>query len=466
MDKELWKKIEEYSLDEAGAEYSFSVRLAHENKWTLYFTKQAIIEYKKFMYLAAISEQMVSPSPIVDVVWHQHLIYTKSYNEFAKILNKKIEHIPSTHNSDLQYKFVQAKAHTKKVYKENFGEQPKEFWEYSSINDSFEMEESKVNLQNYVLIGIAAFVILIFPFSMLLKPLLININNPYFLYGYIFLIIGTFIGLSAYTNTTYKKAALDLLKKPVFSGLRASELIYIQKTSIEEVIHCIVNKLVVNHSLNITKDYKLEPGKKLPAKTIAEEIILAKIEKEHPLYYPALIQDIAAKQCFLNYKNAAVLLDECFRKSKTFVKVYLTSFFALMFMFAIGCSRLIIGISRDKPVAFLVIVLCLFLLIAFFFVKKRFILFTKKTVPLIFKVNATVISKENQQFKDLEWQYFIVGAGVMALSFKPLASYVDRNKDNSNGGSSCGSSCGSSGGDGGGGDGGGGGCGGCGGGGD
>ena len=52
---------------------------------------EAIEEYKKFMYLAATSNQMVSPSEIVDIVWHQHLIFTQSYKEFCDILGKKIE---------------------------------------------------------------------------------------------------------------------------------------------------------------------------------------------------------------------------------------------------------------------------------------------------------------------------------------------------------------------------------------
>ena len=63
-----------------------------------FVTQKAIEEYKKFMYLAATSNQMVSPSEIVDIVWHQHLIFTNSYSDFCNLLGKRIEHIPSTHN--------------------------------------------------------------------------------------------------------------------------------------------------------------------------------------------------------------------------------------------------------------------------------------------------------------------------------------------------------------------------------
>ena len=53
MNTELWNKIIDYDFDSPMREYGFSTRLANENYWTKNFTKKAILEYKKFMYLAA-----------------------------------------------------------------------------------------------------------------------------------------------------------------------------------------------------------------------------------------------------------------------------------------------------------------------------------------------------------------------------------------------------------------------------
>jgi hypothetical protein len=78
MNQALWNKIQEYDLDKPSSEYGFSTRLANENYWTNNFTAKAIVEYMKSMYLAATSEMMVSPSKIVDVVWHQHLILAEN----------------------------------------------------------------------------------------------------------------------------------------------------------------------------------------------------------------------------------------------------------------------------------------------------------------------------------------------------------------------------------------------------
>ena len=86
MDNLLWNKILEFDLDSPFSEYGFSTRLADENYWTKNFTTKAILEYKKFMYLAGTSDFMVSPSEVIDTVWHQHLIYTQSYNDFCQLL--------------------------------------------------------------------------------------------------------------------------------------------------------------------------------------------------------------------------------------------------------------------------------------------------------------------------------------------------------------------------------------------
>jgi hypothetical protein len=105
MNKNLWDKIEAFDFNHPVSEYGFSIRLANENYWTKQFTEAAILEYRKFMYLAATSDLMVSPSEIVDTVWHQHLIFTQSYAEFCGILEKQVQHIPSTHNRSEFEKF-------------------------------------------------------------------------------------------------------------------------------------------------------------------------------------------------------------------------------------------------------------------------------------------------------------------------------------------------------------------------
>ena len=135
MNSELLNKVLNFNLDNQEGEYSFSIRLAHENAWTINFTNEAIIEYKKFMYLAAVSNAMVSPSEIIDVVWHQHLIYTESYSEFCILLGKQIQHIPSTHLPSEKNKYKLAKERTLQLYHNEFGPAPLQYWNYKNQFD-------------------------------------------------------------------------------------------------------------------------------------------------------------------------------------------------------------------------------------------------------------------------------------------------------------------------------------------
>jgi len=64
----FWEHVKDFDFNQPLTDYGFVTRLADENKWTKNFTEKAILEYKKFMYLAATAGTMVSPSEIVDPI--------------------------------------------------------------------------------------------------------------------------------------------------------------------------------------------------------------------------------------------------------------------------------------------------------------------------------------------------------------------------------------------------------------
>ncbi|MDQ0640817.1 hypothetical protein QF042_004382 [Pedobacter sp. W3I1] len=65
MNETLWNSVQQFDFDHPSGEYIFSIRLASANRWTKDFTEKAILEYKKFMYLAAISDVMVHLLPLL-----------------------------------------------------------------------------------------------------------------------------------------------------------------------------------------------------------------------------------------------------------------------------------------------------------------------------------------------------------------------------------------------------------------
>ncbi len=126
--KLLWEKINNFPLDEPGIKLPFSKKLAREQGWSEAFTRQAVQEYKRFIYLCCISPTGASPSGIVDKVWHQHLLYTQNYWELfcEKTLGRKIHHFPSGGGMAEKRKHAAWQEDTLQLYRQCFGEDPPE----------------------------------------------------------------------------------------------------------------------------------------------------------------------------------------------------------------------------------------------------------------------------------------------------------------------------------------------------
>ncbi|HWV69160.1 glycine-rich domain-containing protein, partial [Chitinophaga sp.] len=126
--KLLWEQISNFHLDEPGIKFPFSKKLAREQRWSEAFTRQAIQEYKRFIYLCCISPTGASPSEIVDKVWHQHLLYTQNYWEAFcdKTLGRKIHHFPSGGGKSEKQQYAAWQEDTLKLYRQCFGEDPPE----------------------------------------------------------------------------------------------------------------------------------------------------------------------------------------------------------------------------------------------------------------------------------------------------------------------------------------------------
>lgn len=103
----------------------FEDRLRRENKWSEYAATIAILEYKKYLYLAKFYGS-ATPSKIVDTVWHLHLLYTDSYwNDLCKkVLKANIHHTPSSGSKLDEKKYADQCVETKSQYQSEFGAAP------------------------------------------------------------------------------------------------------------------------------------------------------------------------------------------------------------------------------------------------------------------------------------------------------------------------------------------------------
>lgn len=127
----LWIRIENYAIDDANAVIPFSKKIAQTENWTTNFTRDAIQEYKRFVYLCCIAKNGASPSIVVDKVWHMHLLYTTEYwkNFCPNILQRELHHFPNV-GGIIDYKkhhdwYLETLTLYIQVFKQN---PPPEFW--------------------------------------------------------------------------------------------------------------------------------------------------------------------------------------------------------------------------------------------------------------------------------------------------------------------------------------------------
>ena len=126
----LYRQIYDFQLDNPAAVFPFSYKLAWEYQWTTIYTYRAIQEYKKFVFLAIVANHTVSPSTVIDRVWHLHLLYTHSYwYEFCgKVLQKNLHHSPSLGGKEESLKYIHFYQQTLEIYQKYFGIPPEDIW--------------------------------------------------------------------------------------------------------------------------------------------------------------------------------------------------------------------------------------------------------------------------------------------------------------------------------------------------
>ncbi len=161
--KELWLKIKAYNFEHVvrphlwdqitevcgggnASTKAFASKIARKAGWTNRFALKALSEYKKFVYLAVVSDFNVTPSKIIDQVWHEHLLFSKAYRHFCSdVINYTLDHnpelIPITDQTGI---FKVQYMETIDLYKTEFGiDPPADIWSVPKF------DEQKVAVDGY-----------------------------------------------------------------------------------------------------------------------------------------------------------------------------------------------------------------------------------------------------------------------------------------------------------------------------
>ncbi|MEM8717718.1 MAG: DUF2207 domain-containing protein [Cyanobacteria bacterium P01_G01_bin.39] len=148
--KQLLKRIEEFSLDKPDVNLTFSQRLARENNWSIDYTHKVIKEYKKFIFLAVVAGHVVTPSEQIDQVWHLHLTYTRSYwDEFClKVLQQTLHHRPTEGGQSENVKYDDLYRQTLNSYQKFFANSaPQDIWSSPHIRFGKDLDFKRINTQ-------------------------------------------------------------------------------------------------------------------------------------------------------------------------------------------------------------------------------------------------------------------------------------------------------------------------------
>ena len=146
--RHLLERILAFRFDDSGTVLPFHIRLARENGWTIGFSARAITEYRRFVFLAMVAGQPVTPSDQVDQVWHLHLLYTRSYWErfCGDVLGRPFHHEPTRGGSHEADKFTQWYDQTLDSYRRTFREDPpQDIWPEAAIRFGEDVHGRRVN---------------------------------------------------------------------------------------------------------------------------------------------------------------------------------------------------------------------------------------------------------------------------------------------------------------------------------
>lgn len=126
----LWEGIRNFPVDKPGVADPLSKRVARQQNWTPRYALRVVAEYKKFVFLCMTAGHMCTPSINVDMVWHEHLLYTPSYWDelCGKVLGKPLHHYPSEGGDAEEAKYAGLYQRTLDSYAKVFGEPPADIW--------------------------------------------------------------------------------------------------------------------------------------------------------------------------------------------------------------------------------------------------------------------------------------------------------------------------------------------------
>jgi hypothetical protein len=128
----FWQKVLGYSLGDPNAEpsFAFELKLARKMGWSPDFSELAILEFRKYLFIARmrLKDERIVPSVFVDDVWHFCLLYTQHYPVMCDDLFGEMFHHRMCSRAEDKAQLQAGFDRTLELYRANFGEPPEIIW--------------------------------------------------------------------------------------------------------------------------------------------------------------------------------------------------------------------------------------------------------------------------------------------------------------------------------------------------
>ncbi len=314
-------------------------------------------------------------------------------------------------------------------------------WENKDMYESLNLQQSKISITTFSLIAIIIFIGLAFPAYHFLRPIYIQINNPYFVWGYIAIAILVFICLGFYNRKQFDKIIKSFDKDSFVYHFDPNEMVYLKNLNLTQVIDSVIDGLITKKIITIENN-SLELNKPYEVSTIEEFQVTNTLNEKSKFEYSTFLEKLKYKPIFLKTKKTMQAFLKYLDRSPKLAKIYKVNFIVLFILLMLGVIRIITGATRDKPVFEIALICGLLLLIIIFSLRLLLIKIPVRLLPVLYKKEILPKVKKDEKEK---WKYFVKGFFAYNVIFITMMNRNSGKTSDSGSGSSCGgSSCGSS----------------------
>lgn len=373
---ELWQRLDAHDFGTGSCALTFARRLASEHGWSRAYADGAIREYKRFGFLAVVSGHPVTPSDAVDEVWHQHLTYSRDYWQryCAELLGRDLHHEPSRGGNDQARLHQRQYADTLASYQHWFGPPPADYWPDARAQRSAAAAMRRVDLTRHWLLprprlprpdwrqlAAAAFLLAMTPLLQALPPNPLDLPGPEFLGLFVLLML-----VSGVIAAVLRWQLRDIGKEQPGAALDAWSAAYLAGGSQRVMDAGLAGLMASGEAQWLRREKRIhiddpDARRSYPLNEIARAAAL-----ETTIGRAVARVDTRLEPLRTGLRSRRLLLDATRRQL-----VGLIGAMPFALLSTLGIGKIVVGLSRGRPVGLLIFLTLVAVVIALVLLFKR-----------------------------------------------------------------------------------------------